>query len=49
MADCFIPITVNSYIELTLKYYYGGRNASQNRIERLMMLREDGRGVVEYF
>ena len=31
-----------------MKYYYGGRNASQNRIGRLM-LREDGTGAIEYF
>ena len=31
-----------------VKYYYGGRNASQNRIGRLM-LREDGTGAIEYF
>lgn len=34
--------------ENNVKYYYGGRNASQNRIGRLM-LREDGTGAVEYF
>ena len=34
--------------ENNVKYYYGGRNASQNRIGRLM-LREDGTGVIEYF
>ena len=28
--------------------YYGERNISQNRIDRLM-LREDGTGVIEYF
>lgn len=31
-----------------MKYYYGGRNASHNRIGRLMM-REDGTGAIEYF
>ena len=31
-----------------MKYYYDGRNASQNRIGRLM-LREDGTGAIEYF
>ena len=34
--------------ENNVKYYYGGRNASQNRIGRLM-LREDGTGAFEYF
>ena len=34
--------------ENDVKYYYGGRNASQNRIGRLM-LREDGTGAIEYF
>ena len=34
--------------ENNMKYYYGGRNASQNRIGRLM-LREDGTGAFEYF
>ena len=34
--------------ESNVKYYYGGRNASQNRIGRLMM-REDGTGAIEYF
>ena len=34
--------------ENNVKYYYGGRNASQNRIGRLM-LREDGTGAIEYF
>ena len=34
--------------ENNVKYYYGGRNASQNRIGRLM-LREDGIGAIEYF
>ena len=33
--------------ENNVKYYYGGRNASQNRIGRLM-LREDGTGAIEY-
>lgn len=34
--------------ENNVKYYYGRRNASQNRIGRLM-LREDGTGAIEYF
>ena len=34
--------------ENNVKYYYGGRNASQNRIGRLM-LREDGTGAIEFF
>ena len=34
--------------ENNVKYYYGGRNASQNRIGRLM-LREYGTGAIEYF
>ena len=34
--------------ENNVKYYYGGRNASQNRIGRLMLL-EDGTGAIEYF
>ena len=34
--------------ENNVKYYYGGRNASQNHIGRLM-LREDGTGAIEYF
>ena len=34
--------------ENNVKYYYGGRNASQNRIGRLM-LREDGTGAIVYF
>ena len=34
--------------ENNVKYYYGGRNASQNRIGRLL-LREDGTGAIEYF
>ena len=34
--------------ENSVKYYYGGRNASQNRIGRLM-LREDGTDAIEYF
>ena len=34
--------------ENNVKYYYGGRNASHNRIGRLMM-REDGTGAIEYF
>ena len=34
--------------ENNVKYYYGGRNASRNRIGRLM-LREDGTGAIEYF
>lgn len=34
--------------ENNVRYYYGGRNASQNRIGRLM-LREDGTGAIEYY
>ena len=34
--------------ENNVKYYYGGRNASQNRIGRLMLC-EDGTGAIEYF
>ena len=34
--------------ENNVRYYYGGRNASQNRIGRLMLL-EDGTGATEYF
>ena len=34
--------------ENNVKYYYGSRNASYNRIGRLMM-REDGTGAIEYF
>lgn len=34
--------------ENNVKYYYGERNASHNRIGRLM-LREDGTGAIEYF
>ena len=39
---------MNSVLGGGLKYYYGGRNASHNRIGRLMM-REDGTGAIEYF
>ena len=41
-------ITYPDHPENNVKYYYGGRNASQNRIGRLM-LREDGTGAIEYF
>ena len=41
-------INYPDYPENNVKYYYGGRNASQNRIGRLM-LREDGTGAIEYF
>ena len=37
-----------NHLENNVKYYYGGRNASQNRIGRFM-LREDGTGAIEYF
>lgn len=40
--------SMNSVLGGGLKYYYGGRNASHNRIGRLMM-REDGTGAIEYF
>ena len=41
-------INYPDHLENNVKYYYGGRNASQNRIGRLM-LREDGTGAIEYF
>ena len=41
-------INYPNHLENNVKYYYGGRNASQNRIGRLM-LREDGTGAIEYF
>ena len=41
-------INYSDHSENNVKYYYGGRNASQNRIGRLM-LREDGTGAIEYF
>ena len=41
-------ISYPDHPENNVKYYYGGRNASQNRIGRLM-LREDGTGAIEYF
>lgn len=41
-------INYPNHPENNVKYYYGGRNASQNRIGRLM-LREDGTGAIEYF
>ena len=43
-----IGINYPDHPENNVKYYYGGRNASQNRIGRLM-LREDGTGAIEYF
>ena len=41
-------INYPNHLENNVKYYYGGRNASQNRIGRLM-IREDGTGAIEYF
>ena len=41
-------ISYPDHPENNVKYYYGGRNASYNRIGRLMM-REDGTGAIEYF
>ena len=41
-------INYPNHPENNVKYYYNGRNASQNRIGRLM-LREDGTGAIEYF
>ena len=41
-------ISYPDHTENNVKYYYGGRNASHNRIGRLMM-REDGTGAIEYF
>ena len=41
-------ISFPDHPENNVKYYYGGRNASHNRIGRLMM-REDGTGAIEYF
>ena len=41
-------ISYPDHPENNVKYYYGGRNASHNRIGRLMM-REDGTGAIEYF
>ena len=43
-----MAINYPDHPENNVKYYYGGRNASQNRIGRLM-LREDGTGAIEYF
>ena len=43
-----IGINYPDHPENNVKCYYGGRNASQNRIGRLM-LREDGTGAIEYF
>lgn len=43
-----VGINYPDHPENNVKYYYGGRNASQNRIGRLM-LREDGTGAIEYF
>lgn len=45
---CLTGINYPNHPENNVKYYYGGRNASQNRIGRLM-LREDGTGAIEYF
>ena len=44
----FTGINYPDHPENNVKYYYGGRNASHNRIGRLM-LREDGTGAIEYF
>ena len=41
-------VSVNIYIQAFVAEYLSGRNASQNRIGRLM-LREDGTGAIEYF
>ena len=41
-------ISYSDHPENNVKYYYGGRNASHNRIGRLMM-REDRTGAIEYF
>lgn len=41
-------ISYPDHPENNVKYYYGGCNASYNRIGRLMM-REDGTGAIEYF
>ena len=43
-----VGISYPDHPENNVRYYYGGRNASQNRIGRLM-LREDGTGAIEYF
>ena len=43
-----MAINYPDHPENNVKYYYGGRNASQNRIGHLM-LREDGTGAFEYF
>ena len=40
--------SVNIYIQAFVAEYLSGRNASHNRIGRLM-LREDGTGAIEYF
>ena len=40
-------VSVNIYIQAFVAEYLSGRNASQNRIGRLM-LREDGTGAIEY-
>ena len=48
MKQSCIPYHYPDHPENNVKYYYGGRNASQNRIGRLM-LREDGTGAIEYF
>ena len=41
-------ISYSDHPENNVKYSYGGRNASHNRIGRLMM-REDRTGAIEYF
>ena len=41
-------VSVNIYIQAFVAEYLSGRNASQNRIGRLM-LREDGSGAIEYY
>ena len=41
-------VSVNIYIQAFVAEYLSGRNASQNRIGRLM-LREDGTGAIEYY
>ena len=41
-------VSVNIYIQAFVAEYLSGRNASQNRIGRLM-LREDDSGAIEYY
>jgi len=43
-----VNVSVNIYIQAFVAEYLSGRNASQNRIGRLM-LREDGSGAIEYY